>query len=161
MFTNESLVKIDEQIRAKVDPKNQKYFRQVVVAGLKVMFSKETHDQMMMVSDPEKYAQDPVGNIVKGVEGLMWMLYTQSGPSKDEDPQMPLDVLVMAGIVLLANAMDFSERKLKIPFDNQMIGDATQKLCERIYAHLNISPDQLSQAIQSGHNEIEKSKGAQ
>lgn len=159
MFTNESLQKIDEQLRAKVDPKNQKYFRKVVLAGLKAMYSKETNKDMLMVSDPKTFLKDPVSNMVKGIEGLMWTLYTHSGPEKDQDPQMPLDVLILAAMILMVNAMDYAEKTLKVQFTNDMIADATLKLNERIYQHLKISPQQMSEAIQAGHDEIEKSKG--
>lgn len=145
---NPILEQIEQQITAKVKPENKNAFDRTVLAGEKIMFDPKTHAHMEMVKNPEAM-KDPVTTISNGVAGLMWIMYMQS------HQKMPLEVLILAGTVLMTKAFDFAERGLSVPIDNAMIAATTKKLAENLFTKLGISPEQLAQQISKGKAEID------
>ena len=72
--TNPLLQKTEAATEAKVPPKYKGAFQRIVAAGLRVMYSEQTHD--MMVKELQK-PQDPSINIGEGVAKLMGILWSQ------------------------------------------------------------------------------------
>lgn len=148
---NPILAKIEQEIESKVPQESKKRFNAVVLAGEKIMFDEKTHKNMELVKSPES-RKDPVNTIAKGVAGLMWLMFQQSKQT------IPYDVLIMSAIVLMCKAIDFAERGLGIQFDNKMIADTTKAMGELMFKRLGITPEQLQEAINKGHAEIQQSQ---
>lgn len=146
---NKTLEQIEKEIESKVTPKNKRAFTKAVIAGEKIMFDEKTHQNMELIKNPETRNQ-PVQTIAKGIAGLMWVMYMQSKKSMD------FEVLILSSIVLMAKAIDFAERGLKIPFDNKMIADTTKLMAQMLFQRLGISPEQLQQAITDGAADIKQ-----
>ncbi len=145
---NQILTNIESGILAHVSPENKQMLDKAVLAGQKIMFDPQTHANMELVKNPES-RKTPVQTLSKGVAGLMWLMYMQSHKS------MPPEVVVMAGTILMCKAIDFAERGLGIQFNNDMIAEAMKLLTEQLFTKMGVSPEQLQDAIQKGHNDIQ------
>lgn len=115
----------------------------VVLAGNTIMFDPKTHANMELVRNPEA-KKDPAGTISRGIAGLAWLMYVQS--KKTIDPQ----VLVMAGLLLMCDALDFAERGLGVKVDENVLANTTQHYNEVLFAKLGITQAQLKQYISQG-----------
>jgi len=144
---NATLTKIEQGITEKVTPENREAFQKAIIAGGKIMFDPKTHAHMEIVKNPAA-RKEPVKTVALGVSGLMWVMFMQSKRT------MPIEVLIMAGTVLMTKAIDFVERGIGIPFDNDMIAQCTKILAESLFNKLGITPEQLNEAIQAGKQEM-------
>ena len=88
----------------KMPPELQNAYEKVVIAGMKVMFSKQSHKLMLEELQKEGPLSEKLG---KGIAGLMLLLVKQSNNT------MPPEVIIPAGVNLLSQAADFI-RKTKL-----------------------------------------------
>lgn len=147
---NEILTRIKQEIAAKVSPQNKEAFEKAVIAGNKIMFeNQDSHSHLEIVKNPEGVRQNPPQAVAQGVSGLMWVLYMQSKQT------MPYEVLIMAGVVMLCEAIDFAERGLGIPFDNKAIAQATKILAESLFNKMGVTPEMLQEAIRKGQSAVQ------
>lgn len=126
------------EVAATIPANFQEAFARVIKAGMKVMFSEQTHDLMM-----EQLSQD--GDMPKvigeGIGGLMLMLYQKSNQT------MPGEVIVPAGIYLLAEGADFLEKIMGEEMPPDIIGDAVEVMLDLMMEKFGINPDQFKQAV--------------
>ncbi len=145
---NPILVKIVNGIAEHVKPESKKAFDNAVIAGKKILFDPKTHSHMQLISNPES-RKDPVGTISSGVAGLVWIMYRES-----RNTMIP-EVMIMAGITLMCDVMDFAERGLGIQISNDMVAATTKALTDNLFKKLNITQDQLHEAILKGKADID------
>jgi len=124
---NPLLVKAEAAISAKVKPADKQAYTKILLAGMKVMFSKETHQ--MLIKGVED-APDKVDMIVKSVIGILGILYKQSRGT------MPIGAMVLAGNAMLMEALDFAEQSGMVTIDAPTLGTATQAYIEHIMGEL-------------------------
>lgn len=84
-----------------VNPQQKQQLDRMVAAGMKVMFDAKTHQMMIDTLKADGPMPDKLG---KGIAGLLGMLMSESKNS------LPPELLVPAGIVLMAHAVDFLEQ---------------------------------------------------
>jgi hypothetical protein len=101
--TNPSVNIIDsalwqKHLNAKLPPAKQQALERIVVAGMKVMFDKQTHKMMLTELDAPG---DMVTKLAEATTKLMILLFKHSNGS------MPGDLLIPAGGVLMAKACEF------------------------------------------------------
>jgi hypothetical protein len=87
-----------KHINAKLTPAKQQALNRIVVAGMKVMFDKQTHQMMLKELDAPG---DIVQKLAEAATRLMIMLFHNSNGS------MPQDLIIPAGGVLIAKACEF------------------------------------------------------
>jgi hypothetical protein len=125
---------------AKDVPVNfQEAFSKVVQAGMKVMFSEETHDLMIEQLNAEGDLGQKAG---ESIAGLMLMLFKKSNET------MPLEVIMPAGTYLLAEAGDFIEKVTKEELTPDILADAMQTMLETIATKFGVDPAKLLAASQ-------------
>lgn len=125
-----------ESVRKGMDipPDQQEAFERVVLAGMKVMFSQETHKLMLK----ELNGQGPVAQrLGMGVAGLVLLLF------KESNNTMPPQILIPAGMELLMQAADFLKKTNTAQVDNKTIGDAMQVMIDTILEKFGASPDKI------------------
>ena len=89
------------QQNIKMPPELQEAYERVVIAGMKVMFSKETHRIMLK----EMQQPGPVAErLGRGIAGLMLLLV------KESNNTMPPQVIIPAGLELMMQAVDFMRK---------------------------------------------------
>ena len=90
-----------KNVYEKIDPADKESLDRVVVAGQKLMFSKETHQAMLDAIEGEGDMADKLG---MGIVQLMMILFQQSKGN------MPPQVIMPAASILLAKACEYIER---------------------------------------------------
>ena len=119
-----------------------------------MLFDPKTHQNMELIKNPMS-RNTPVETIANGVAGLMWLLYQQSKKT------LPTESMIYGGIVAACMVWDFAERGLKMTITSDLIAQTTQLMCEKLFEHMGITPDQLKEAITHGHNEIQQYQAQQ
>lgn len=127
----------------QIPPELQEAYERVVIAGMKVMFSKETHRIMLK----ELQKEGPVGiRLGQGIAGLMLMLF------KESNNTMPPQIIIPAGIELMMQAVDFMRKSGTAKVTNQDIGDAMEVMIATIMDKFGVPPDQLARALNQFDN---------
>lgn len=128
----------------KMPPELQNAYERVVIAGMKVMFSKESHKLML----EELQKEGPLGEkLGKGIAGLMLLLVKQSNGT------MPLEVVIPAGVNLLSRAADFIRKTNLEKITNADIGDAMEIMVTTILDKFDVNTEKMKQMLDQYSNE--------
>jgi hypothetical protein len=119
-------------------PELQEAYERVVIAGMKVMFSKESHKLML----DELQKEGPLGQkLGMGIAGLMLLLI------KESNGTIPPEVIIPAGINLLTRAADFIRKSKIEKITNADIGDAMEIMISTILQKFGVEPEQMAQML--------------
>ena len=125
-------------------PELQEAYERVVIAGMKVMFSKESHKLML----DELQKEGPLGQkLGMGIAGLMLMLF------KESNETIPPAVIIPAGINLITRAADFIRKSKLEKITNADIGDAMEVMITTILQKFGVGPEQMAQMLNQYSNE--------
>jgi hypothetical protein len=136
---NPTLQKVEAGIQAKVPPKLQRSFTNIVKAGETVMYSKQSHHLMM---DELKKPGDLAMNIGHGIAGLMALLYKESERTLDSG------AIMLAAQVLACEAMDFAEKSGVMKVDDATVSQVIKETISGVLQAFGMTPDKLSQMAQ-------------
>lgn len=127
----------------KMPPELQEAYERVVIAGMKVMFDKNTHRAMLR----EITKAGPMGDkLGQGVAGLLLMLV------KESNNTMPPAVLIPAGLELIMQAVDFVRRAELGTVTNEDIGRAAEVMITTLMGKFGADPARLEQALNQFDN---------
>jgi len=136
-MNNEMIKKAEAAIDAKVPPADKQAYDRIVLAGMKVMFSKETHGELLKGL---MEADDPMKTAVEGIIGIIGILF------KESKNTMPVGPMIFAGQSLLMEALDFMEQGGMIEVTPEMLSTATRTYLETLLPKIGLTPDKM-QAI--------------
>lgn len=140
----DDLTKKSVEENIKMPPELQEAYERVVIAGMKVMFSKESHKVMLEELQREGPMDQRLG---KGIAGLMLLLF------KESNGTMPPAVIIPAGMKLMMEAVDFMrETDLGQP-TNAEIGGGMQIMISTILEKFGVAPDKMEQMLNQYSNE--------
>ena len=140
----DDLTKKSVEENIKMPPELQEAYERVVIAGMKVMFSKESHKAMLKELQREGPMDQRLG---KGIAGLMLLLF------KESNGTMPPAVIIPAGMKLMMEAVDFMrETDLGQP-TNAEIGGGMQIMISTILEKFGVAPDKMEQMLNQYSNE--------
>jgi hypothetical protein len=146
---NPVLKKIMDDLSAKVSEQNKDAYKKTVLAGSRIIFDPKTHANLELVKNPES-RKTPTQTIAKGIGNLMWLMFLQS------KKMMGFEPMIMGGLTLMCEVIDFAERGLKIPFDQDMIAETSKLAVEAMFEKMGITPEDLEEAIKKGGAEIDE-----
>lgn len=131
---NEMIIKAEAAIDAKVPPKDKAAYDKIVLAGMKVMFSKETHGQLLqgLQESPE------MKTVVDGIIGILGILFQESRNT------MPVGPMILAGQSLLMEGLDFMEQGGMIEVTPDLLAEATQLYIETLLPKLGMTPEKMA-----------------
>jgi hypothetical protein len=132
---NPLLVKTEEAIRAKLQPDQVKHFEKIIVAGLRVMDSEQTHQ---LIAGQLKTQAEPTEIAGAAVAKLLGILINQSKGA------MPMKAGIPAATVLLLEALDRMEALGKIEVSNQTLEAAMHSMTSALLQMFGVTPDKLS-----------------
>ena len=138
MIKNKILKQVVDGIEQKVEPEMRGAYDRIVTAGLKIMFGEETHD--MMAKELEKEG-DIATNVADGISRLIALLYVKSKET------MPIPAAILASITLMAEALDFAERKMGVPVTNDVVDAAAEATAEQVLRKFGVTPENLQQLV--------------
>lgn len=128
--------------RMHLKPKQIPQMQRIVTAGMKVMFSQQT--RKLITAEMQKPG-DVASKLGESVAGLMGILLQQSKGS------MPLDLVIPAGLVLVAHAADFAH-KIGAEVTDADIGDACEIFIHVILHMSGMSSDKVAAVGEKGVN---------
>jgi hypothetical protein len=123
----------------------QEAFSRVVKAGMKVMFSDETHELMLDQLEGEGDLAEKVG---MAVAGMMAMLFEKSNGT------MPSEVIIPAATYLLAQGADFLEQVTGEELTPDIIADASEVMIRQLMQAAGADPDKFTAGLQSAADKI-------
>ena len=122
----------------QIPPDLQRAYDKTVLAGMKLMFSKETHQLMLKEFEREGPLSKRLG---EGVAGMMLMLFQESNRS------LPPQVLIPAGTDLLVQAADFIKKSGLEKVTNKDIADGLEIMIGVLFEKFGISTDKVLQMV--------------
>lgn len=122
----------------KVPPELQKAYERVVIAGMKVMFDKESHVMMLKSLKGPGSLGERLG---KGITGLMLILFQESNKT------MPPQVLIPAATTLLMQAADFIKKAKLEPITNKDIGEGMNIMVTTLLDKFGVTQDKIQQMV--------------
>jgi hypothetical protein len=135
----------------KMPPELQEAYERVVIAGMKVMFAKESHRAMLQEIQKPGPMDERLG---KGIAGLMLMLF------KESNDTMPPAVIIPAGVNLLMEAVDFMRKSGLAKPTNAEIGGGIEIMMSIILEKFGVAPDKMAQMLNQYSNENIPEMGA-
>lgn len=135
MFNHSAELK---RMRSSMPPEMQRAFDRIVLAGQKILYSKETQPMVDKILN----ADIPVANkLGEGVANIVVMIDNQANGA------IPKEIMIPAATVLLFDAADFLKRTgEKITAED--IGTAYELMFYGIYSAYGINPEQLDAIFQ-------------
>ena len=126
----------------KIPPQFQEMYTRVVIAGMKVMFSDQSHHLMEQeLKHPGTIAE----KLGRGIAGLMLLLYKHSNKT------MPPQIMIPVGMELMMHAVDYYRQTDKITITDQDIGEATQTMVALLMHSAGVNPKKVFDKAQALH----------
>jgi hypothetical protein len=113
----------------KMPPELQEAYDRVVIAGMKVMFSDESHKMMLQFMDEE------------GPARLMLILF------KESNETIPPQVIIPAAVQLLMRAADFAKKSGMGEISNKDIAGGIELMIAIILEKFGVDPSQFKQML--------------
>lgn len=125
-----------KQAQAKIESgvQDRDAYNRIVQAGTKVIYDKATFSEL---SKSIRQAQDPVTEIAEGMIGILGILYKQSRKT------MPIPAMVMAGMSILLDALDFAEQAGLVKIDKAQLNKATTHYLNSLLPKFGLTPDKI------------------
>lgn len=114
-------------------------YNRVVLAGMKVMFSPETHQLMLQQLSENASLPDRIGH---GVADLLTILYKKSNAT------LPPQVIIPAGMNLCLQALDFVMRSGREKVDEKVVAATLETFIHVILESAGTNLDQVMQMLQ-------------
>lgn len=135
--TNPLLQKAEAATASKVPEKYRNAFERVVAAGLRVMYSEQTHDMMTSQLGEDN---PPEINVGEGIAKLMAILFREGKGT------IPMEAFIPASVVLLSEGLDFAEKAGYLHADAETLAAATKELMSSLMQVLGITPEKIKAA---------------
>jgi hypothetical protein len=135
---NPLLMKTEQETAAKVLPKFKNSFERIIAAGLKFMYSKETHDEMVGILNAKRPPEINVGDGVGKLMGILW---------NEGKGTLPMQAYMPAAAVLLCEGMDFAEKAGKIQVTPQTLAAATKECYAIVLRQFGVTPEKMQQML--------------
>ena len=119
-----------------VNPQQKQQLERIVAAGKKVMFDKKTHHLMEETMQGDGPPEQKIGGGVVSLLGILWNESKQS---------LPPELIIPAGVVLVAEATDFLNQTGQTVTPEQ-IGGATEFMIDTLMKGANVDSNKLAEA---------------
>jgi hypothetical protein len=133
---NPTLQKIEEGVQAKVPQPMQAAYQKIVLAGMKIMFSAQTHPFMVQQLSQKG---DVVDHVAQYVAGLLGVMYKQSKGT------MPIKAAIPAATALMCEALDFLDKSGKLKITDQVVAQCTKGVAAYVLQKFGVTPQRLAQ----------------
>lgn len=134
--------RVSENIQ--VPPELQEAYERVVIAGMKVMFSEQTHRILLK----ELQREAPIAErLAYSASGAVLILFAESNQT------MPPQVVIPAAVELLMQAVDFVRKSGFAKVTNKDVGDAMELTITTILEKFGGTPDKIEQMLNQFDNQ--------
>lgn len=140
------LQQIEQGIEQQVPPEMKQMYESIVLAGMKVMFSKDTASLMDQQLDA---SGDMVANIADGISMLIMIVFNEA----QQPPEQFIPAAGLASITLMCHALDYAEQTRGLKVDEQFVADCTKATTMKVLERFGITQDQVGQVIAAGQQQ--------
>ncbi len=141
------LIQTEQAIEQSVPPEHKQMFDSIVLAGMTVMFSKETSSLMEQQLDE---GGDLSENVSDGVAKLIMIVFNES--KQDINQFMPASVL--AAVVLMCQALDYAEQTRGAQGTPEIVATCTKQTQLKVLKTFGVSEDQVNQVAAAGMQQM-------
>lgn len=143
---NQLLTATKKKLEASVPPKLKNVYDRIIVAGMKLMWSDQTHKEMVSYLERIKSPQDVPAVIAHGIAKVIQILIREGNiKPKLEDPFYPASML--AAQVLCMDALQYVEQKKKIPIDQALLAETHKLLMAGLFKLYGITEELMRKAL--------------
>lgn len=132
---NKMIIQAEASVDAKVPPAQKVNYQKIVLAGKKVMFSKDLNAKLVAGMQD---VPDPVQTLVDGVIGVLGLLFKESRNT------MPVGPMILAGQSLLMEAMDFLEQAGMLEVTPDLISQVTKTYIETFLPKIGMDSNKMA-----------------
>jgi hypothetical protein len=132
-----------KQIEAAIEvpPNLKQAFDRVVLSGMRIMFSKDSHKLLLEQLNKE----GPLAQkLTEGIISLMYLLWTQSNKT------IPPQLMVPATVVLTLRAFDYLQQAGDPEATKEVLGEALNGAVTGVMERFGVDPNNLQGALQEG-----------
>jgi hypothetical protein len=147
---NQHLQQIQDQVEAKMDPKDHDNYRRIVVAGMKLMFDKSTFGDVIKQFNPQR----PAESVANGIIGIGAILMKKSKKT------MPITAAIAAMNTLLLHALDFLDAAGKLKATPALVAETTSIFLETIMQQAGLNQERMGKIIEMTQKNAMQAKGA-
>ncbi len=148
---NPILTKTVTDLEAKIPASIRKNYDAIVVSGMRIMFDKKTHEQMVEML---KQSNDIVQNVASGVSMLIGVIVSEV-PKK-----IRRDAAMLASVTLMTEALDYASKAMGVQITPDLVGKCTIAVKEAVMKLMKITPEMEQQAIAAGQQQGNAQQGA-
>lgn len=134
-MTTELIEQAKAKIEQSVKPDQKEAYDRIVLAGMKVMFDDGGPRQQLLQGLED--APDKMTAAAEGIVGLLGLLFQKSRNT------MPVVPMIMAGITLLYEGLEFMEKAGMVQVDNDSLAKVTQHYIETLLPKIGMTPDKM------------------
>lgn len=143
------LAQVEQNVEKSVPPELKEIYDGIINAGMDIMADPKMlqyfHERMMKDDDIPK-------NTAEGVGALIGMIFdnTHFKTAPDDVKQQFMDAMQMAGISLMAHALDIAEKSGGIQLNEQIINEATSATTEVLLQMVGWDQEKLKGVMSKG-----------
>ena len=135
------LQQIKDGIEAILPPDLKDAYLRIIVAGLKIMFSPQTHQEAVNALTQASKQHGPYQAVALGIVTLLSIILRES------KGKMSFLASTPAGIVLLCYAFEFVEKQQHLTLTPQIFADATHVVTLGVMKLFGITQEMLAEGV--------------
>lgn len=144
---NQLLTATKKKLEGSVPPQLKDVYDRIIVAGMKLMWSDQTHKEMVSYLDRIKSPKDIPQLIAHGIAKMIQIIIQEGNiKPKLEDPFYPASML--AAQVLCMDALQYVEQKKKIVIDQAVLAETHKLLMSGLFKMYGITEELMRKALE-------------
>ncbi len=144
---NQLLTATKKKLEGSVPPQLKDVYDRIIVAGMKLMWSDQTHKEMVSYLDRIKSPKDIPQLIAHGIAKLIQILIREGNiKPKLDDPFYSASML--AAQVLCMDALQYVEQKKKITIDQAVLAETHKLLMSGLFKMYGITEELMRKALE-------------
>lgn len=137
--SNDKLIAtVQTKVRESVPPQFRVAVQKIYLAGMKAMYSPDTHQLMLQQLQGNSMPDDAVA---KGVSALITILFRQSKGT------MPIPAAAPAAILLVCEALDYLEQTKQVQVTPDLVSSAVQQVVALLMQKIGMTPDTMASTV--------------
>jgi len=130
--------------KIQVDPKFKSIYDKAVISGMRIMFSKDSHQ--MLLDQLQKPGELPQ-KIAEGITTLVYMLWTQSNQT------LPPQIIAPVTVTLTLKAFDFLQKSGDPDASAEDLGEAMDATIDMVMGKFGVQRNQIEQMMGQGQQQ--------
>lgn len=119
-------------------------YMKIVVAGMKILYSPETHELALQGLQKITSPESVVPLVVDGISSIILLIY------KESQGKMSIPMSIPAAVTLASYALGDIEKAKGFPMTDELIGKTIHALTQKMFALYKLSPEKVQGVVRQG-----------